>query len=61
MVAGTVGCHTNNPHGSRQCWLSYNLFKLHFSLLKVILQKDKYNIEYLQNKTKTLKTICKCV
>ena len=23
MVAFTFGCHTNNPHGSRQCRLSY--------------------------------------
>ena len=47
MVAVTVGCHTNNPHGSRQCRLSYKYFLFHFSLLKVILQKVKFNIEYL--------------
>ena len=47
MVAVTVDCYTNNPQGSPQCLLSYKSFKFHFSLLKVIIQKAKFNIEYL--------------
>ena len=47
MVAVTVGCHTNNPNGSRQCRLSYYYFIYNFSLLKVIPRKTKFDIEYL--------------
>ena len=28
MVAVTVGCHTNNPHDSHHCWLSYKWRRL---------------------------------